>query len=75
MASVARQLLINSQASLLWPTPRRQTLAWAVEVIKRWRSRMQQRAQLAQLDQHALRDIGQTDADVYRELAKWFWQE
>jgi uncharacterized protein YjiS (DUF1127 family) len=44
-------------------------------LLQLWRLRIQQRTELARLDARNLRDIGQSDGDAYREVAKWFWQE
>ena len=79
MADLARQLVTNSQVSLHWPAARRQVggggFAGLRALFRRWRQRVRQRAELARLDARSLHDIGQSDADVHRELAKWFWQE
>lgn len=42
--------------------------------VKGWVERGRQRRQLAQLDDHALRDIGLTRDDVRIEIEKPFWQ-
>lgn len=77
MTGVARPMLIDYHVSLHWPLRRRhQRLLpriWAQ--LQLWRLRIRQRAELARLGEQGLRDIGQSDADAYRELAKWFWQE
>jgi uncharacterized protein YjiS (DUF1127 family) len=49
---------------------------WAGRVlmlVRDWTARARQRRDLAALDDHALRDIGLSRADVRRELAKPFW--
>lgn len=40
-----------------------------------WCARAKQRAQLAKLDPVARRDLGLSDADVWREVRKPFWRE
>jgi len=45
-----------------------------VRVLSVWQARSTHRRVLAELDDHLLRDIGLTRADVQRELAKPFWR-
>ena len=77
MRASVRPMLINCQVSLHWPARRRGgglfSRAWTL--LGLWRLRIRQRAELARLDQQGLHNIGQSDADAYRELAKWFWPE
>jgi uncharacterized protein YjiS (DUF1127 family) len=40
----------------------------------RWYDRHLQRLDLAEIDEHLLRDLGLTPEDVRRECAKSFWQ-
>jgi uncharacterized protein YjiS (DUF1127 family) len=47
--------------------------AWHVLGVWAWRS--DQRRRLERLDDHILRDVGLTRAEVDREIAKPFWQE
>jgi len=77
MAGVARQFLTNSQVSQHRPEPRWRgsALPHALALFRRWRQRSRQRGELARLDEQSLRDLGQCGGDVYREAAKWFWQE
>jgi len=77
MASAARQIMTISQVFLRWPVPRRGDGAFSLApaLLREWRQRIRQRAELARLDERSLRDIGRADADVHRELGKWFWQE
>ena len=42
--------------------------------VSKWRECRAQRARLAQLDDWTMRDLGLTDADVWRELHKLPWQ-
>lgn len=42
--------------------------------IAAWRARSRQRAHLAVMDAHMLRDIGLSRAEARREARKWFWQ-
>jgi len=44
-----------------------------VAVLKLWRERARSRAELADLDNHTLNDIGLTRIDVAREITKRFW--
>lgn len=46
----------------------------AVATLLRWHERSRQRAMLARLDEHLLRDIGLSRADVEEELRKPFWR-
>jgi uncharacterized protein YjiS (DUF1127 family) len=39
-----------------------------------WRERARQRAELARLDRRALKDIGMSEADVWREVRKAPWE-
>ena len=77
MAQTVSQMLINSQVSLRWPVPRRRPgiIARTAARLRRWRELRRQRAELARLDRREWRDFGQSDGDVYREVAKWFWQD
>ena len=77
MARSMSQVLINSQVSLHWPVRRRGAgvIARTGAQLRRWRERSRQRDELARLDPREWRDFGQSDADVYREVNKWFWQE
>jgi len=43
-------------------------------MLRRWVQRSRQRAELAQLDDHLLRDIGLTRLQARRESATWFWR-
>ena len=45
-----------------------------VEMLMDWRDRARQRRQLAAMDQHMLRDIGLSLADVEQETQKPFWR-
>jgi uncharacterized protein YjiS (DUF1127 family) len=42
--------------------------------LRRWHGRARQRAQLAELSPHLLRDIGVTHRQRAEECRKWFWQ-
>jgi uncharacterized protein YjiS (DUF1127 family) len=46
----------------------------AVQLLQTWRDRAQQRRQLQCLNDHMLRDIGLTRADVFAEASKPFWR-
>ena len=43
-------------------------------LLARWYHRRLQRLDLAEIDDHLLRDLGLTPQDVRRECAKSFWQ-
>jgi uncharacterized protein YjiS (DUF1127 family) len=61
------------------PQPSRQSfpfVTWLRSRLKaRWYDRHLQRLDLAEVDDHLLRDLGLTRQDVRRECAKSFWQE
>ncbi|HEX9842700.1 MAG TPA: DUF1127 domain-containing protein [bacterium] len=42
--------------------------------LRRWRARSRQRAALADLNDHLLRDIGLDPARRRAECRKWFWR-
>jgi uncharacterized protein YjiS (DUF1127 family) len=46
----------------------------AVTLLLIWRERARQRRQLELLNDHMLRDIGLTRADVFAEASKPFWK-
>ena len=46
----------------------------ACDLLLTWQERAQQRHRLAALNDHMLRDIGLTRADVMAETTKPFWQ-
>ena len=46
----------------------------AVAVLREWRRRSRDRAQLASLDDRMLRDIGVSRGDVLQEINKPFWR-
>jgi uncharacterized protein YjiS (DUF1127 family) len=46
-----------------------------VDLIWTWRAIARSRYALSQLSDHALKDVGLTRCDVYRECAKPFWRE
>jgi uncharacterized protein YjiS (DUF1127 family) len=45
-----------------------------LRLLARWYDRYRQRLDLAEIDEHLLRDLGLTPEDVRRECAKSFWQ-
>ncbi|TIP93580.1 MAG: DUF1127 domain-containing protein [Mesorhizobium sp.] len=45
-----------------------------LRLLARWYDRHLQRLDLAEIDEHLLRDLGMTPEDVRRECAKYFWQ-
>ena len=58
----------------------RQRTAWAhamqraVDLLLTWQQRARDRQQLQSLNDHMLRDIGLTRADVFAEASKPFWR-
>ena len=47
----------------------------AVATVAAWRQRAQEREELSRFGLELQKDLGITDADVWRERRKWFWQE
>ncbi|ESY51224.1 MULTISPECIES: DUF1127 domain-containing protein [unclassified Mesorhizobium] len=68
----------NADANRFRPT--RQPPAFSIRhlaqrrLLARWYDRHLQRLDLAEVDDHLLRDLGLTREDVRRECAKSFWQ-
>jgi uncharacterized protein YjiS (DUF1127 family) len=59
-------------------SPDRKAGAWwrrAVATLREWRRRARERAQLAQLDERMLRDIGLSRAAAEYIINKPFWRE
>ncbi|RWC44182.1 MAG: DUF1127 domain-containing protein [Mesorhizobium sp.] len=60
------------------PLPSRQSFPFVIwlrsRLLARWYDRHLQRLDLAEIDDHLLRDLGLTPQDVRRECAKSFWQ-
>lgn len=76
LAPLPLRQMTNSQACAGRTRPRRAGwFARARGLLLRWRERVRQRAELAQLSACERRDIGVSDADVWAETEKWFWQE
>ena len=46
-----------------------------LETLATWQQRIQERAQLAALDERSLMDLGIDRADVWQECRKPFWRE
>jgi uncharacterized protein YjiS (DUF1127 family) len=65
-------------ASASAPLPGRQSFPFVTwlrsRLLARWCDRHLQRLDLAEIDDHLLRDLGLTPQDVRRECAKSFWQ-
>jgi uncharacterized protein YjiS (DUF1127 family) len=53
----------------------RQGLKRILAVLHQWRRISRDRAELANLDDRMLRDIGVTRVDVWREINKPFWRK
>jgi uncharacterized protein YjiS (DUF1127 family) len=45
-----------------------------VEIVRLWRRRVEERRQLAEMDERDRRDLGLTRVDVIREINKPFWR-
>jgi uncharacterized protein YjiS (DUF1127 family) len=48
---------------------------FTMQGVKTWMRRSQERRLLGQMSQHMLEDIGLTQSDISREVAKFFWQK
>lgn len=55
--------------STLQRTETKGFLSWLIGIEATWR----QRKQLSELDTHAMRDLGLTDADIARETGNSVW--
>jgi uncharacterized protein YjiS (DUF1127 family) len=55
------------------PRPPQGVLRRIVAAIAAWRTRVQQQSALAQMSDHMLRDLGLSDADIWRENRRWHW--
>jgi len=70
MAYIAHHTLINSQ-----PSRRSSRLVARLRAtLRQWRRRIEERDELARLDERSLHDIGLSRASVYAELRKPFWR-
>ena len=65
-------------ASTSAPLPSRRSFSFVtwfrLRLLARWHDRHVRRLDLAEIDDHLLRDLGLTPEDVRRECAKSFWQ-
>jgi uncharacterized protein YjiS (DUF1127 family) len=77
LAVVALVAMTNSQAwgARARPRPSVGWFARAHALVHSWRRRIYGRAELTGLSAHDLRDVGLSDAEVWAETRKWFWQE
>jgi uncharacterized protein YjiS (DUF1127 family) len=77
LATLALAAMTNSQARGARVRPRRRAswFARARALLDLWRRRFYGRAELTRLSAHDLRDVGLSDAEVWAETQKWFWQE
>ena len=50
-------------------------LSRSLDRLREWRQRSRGRRELAALDERMLRDIGLSQADVWREINKPFWRK
>lgn len=46
----------------------------AAETLRTWAERVRSRDGLGELDDHMLKDIGMTRADIVVERSKYFWE-
>jgi uncharacterized protein YjiS (DUF1127 family) len=67
MAALSWRLLIPGWRVGLFPSR-------VAERVIDWQERARQRAMLARLDDHLLRDVGLTRAEALREYEKPFWR-
>ena len=61
-----------------WRTLRhwlRQALERIFAMLREWRRRSRDRAELARFDDRMLRDIGVTRTEIWREISKPFWRQ
>ncbi len=63
--------LLGAQGWIVAPVEPRRSL---VAVLREWLHRSRTRHEIAELDDHLLRDIGLTRFDVAVESRKHFWQ-
>ena len=56
----------DQESGLLLPSP--------IATVRRWQMNARTRAALSDLDQHQLSDVGITNDQQRREVAKWFWE-
>jgi uncharacterized protein YjiS (DUF1127 family) len=73
-------LTLDKTALPTWGRSRRyngvlQRIVGAVDRLLIWYDRSRERRALLALDDHLLRDIGLSQADVWREGQKPFWRE
>ena len=73
------QSCIVQQAECTVTKPRLQLLTYwrnLVAIFRRWNELAQQRRQLRDMDDHILKDIGLSRADVERIAGhRWFWED
>jgi uncharacterized protein YjiS (DUF1127 family) len=74
-APLALRPMINSQERGRRARTMRSWFAGALERVREWRRRTEQRAELARLSTFELHDIGLSEAEVWAETQKWFWQQ
>jgi uncharacterized protein YjiS (DUF1127 family) len=77
LAAWAPAAMTNSHACGARARPRRRVgwFARARALLGLWRRRIYERTELTELSAHDLRDVGLSDAEVWAETQKWFWQE
>jgi uncharacterized protein YjiS (DUF1127 family) len=74
-APPALRQMTNSEACAGRAQSHESWLAWTRGLLRLWRERVRQRVELTQLSACERRDLGVSDADVWAETEKWFWQE
>jgi uncharacterized protein YjiS (DUF1127 family) len=76
MSVTTHNALTQRQANAGQLTRRQPRLTtWIGGLFRTWRRRIQERQAFAHLDQRDLRDMGLSQWEVERELAKPFWRE
>jgi len=64
--------LLGSQGWIRPPAP--DDAGGLIGLLREWLQRSRMREQISELDEHLLKDIGLTPADVRFEAGKHFWQ-
>jgi len=78
LAPLALSVMTNSQLCddrIRFRPRRARWLSGAWAMLRKWRRRTFERAELARLSTHDLHDIGVSQAEAWAETQKWFWQE
>jgi uncharacterized protein YjiS (DUF1127 family) len=65
---------LRGSRAVRWVDSGLRALGRTVDLVLTWQERARQRHELQSLNDHMLRDIGLTRADVMAEATKPFWQ-